>query len=223
MIFTPPHCNKNVANFGRCSVFAAALAAFLWAGPTPAHATTLQFSLDTTPLAGTAASLAFDFISGDDILGNNAVVVSNFYTTGTLGKNSASGGVTGTLIPGPVTLTDTEFFNEFLQELTFLDNTVSFTLNLTEHFASGSRFPDSFAFFLLDDQLSPLFATTDPTGALFAVDIDGTPGGTRYLFNYAGASTPVTWTLESVAVPLPSTALLFGAGLLGWVAGRRRR
>ncbi|CDH44513.1 hypothetical protein BN874_170036 [Candidatus Contendobacter odensis Run_B_J11] len=201
----------------------------MWAGPTPAHATTLQFSLNTAALNGTAASLAFDFIGNDGLAGNNTVVVSNFYTSGTLGNNSFSGGiaVTHPSPPGPfpVTLTDSGFFNEFLQELT-LGDTVSFTLNLTEQLASsGSSTPDSFSFFLLDASLLPLFATSDPLGAdaLFAVDINGTPSGTRYLFNYAGTGgTPVTWTLEPVAVPLPSTALLVGVGLLGWVAGRRR-
>jgi hypothetical protein len=168
--------------------------------------------------------LAFDFIDGDSISGNNTVVVSDFYTTVTLGNSSVSGGVTGTLIPGPVKLTDSGFFNEFLQELT-LGDTIRFTLNLTEQRASGSPTPDSFVFFLLDDLLLPLFATTDPTSAdaLFAVDIDGTSGGVRYNFAYAGTNDPVTWTLEPVAsVPLPSTALLMGAGLLGGLAARRR-
>jgi len=222
----PPNCNNNVASFCRFSGFAAVLAAFLWAGSTPARATALQLTLDTASLAGTAANLAFDFIDGDSISGNNTVVVSDFYTTGTLGNSSVIGGVTGTLIPGPVKLTDSDFFNEFLQELT-LGDTIRFTLNLTEQRASGSPTPDSFVFFLLDDQLLPLplFATTDPTraDALFAVDIDGTSGGVRYNFAPKDTDVAVTWTLEPVAsVPLPSTALLMGAGLLGGLAARRR-
>jgi hypothetical protein len=103
----PPHCNKYVANSSRSSVLAAALAAFLWANPAPVSATTLHFSLDTTSLSGTAASLAFDFIAGDSISGNNTVVVSDFYTTGTPGNSSSIGGVTVTHPgPFPVTLTD---------------------------------------------------------------------------------------------------------------------
>ncbi|MFZ1827421.1 MAG: NF038129 family PEP-CTERM protein [Candidatus Competibacteraceae bacterium] len=198
------------------------MAAFLWAGPAPAHATTLQFSLDTASLASTAAYLAFDFIDGDSISGNNTVVVSDFYTTGTLGNSSVSGGVTGTLIPGPVKLTDSGFSNEFLQELT-LGDTIRFTLNLTEQRASGSLIPDSFSFFLLDDAFAPVFATTDPTsaGALFAVDIDGTCGGNLQIF--APITTGPTWTVTSpTSVPLPSTALLMGAGLLAGIAARRR-
>ena len=196
----------------------------MWAGPAPVSATTLQFTFDAGSLAGTAASLAFDFIDGDGIAGNNTVVVSDFYTTGTLGNSSFSGGVTVTNPgPFPVTLTDTVFFNEFLQEIT-LGNSVSFTLNLTENMPSGSL-PDSFAFFLLDNTLSPLFDTTDSTGAgaLFAVDIDGTSSSFPYNFAPTDTDVAVTWTLEPVAsVPLPSTALLIGAGLLGGLAARRR-
>ncbi len=192
----------------------------------PARATALQFTFDTASLAGTTATLAFDFIDGDFISGNNTVIVSDFYTTGTLGNSSVLGGVTVTNPgPFPVTLTDTDFFNEFLQELT-LGDTIRFTLNLmTEQRASGSSTPDSFSFFLLDDSPFPLplFATTDPTtaDALFAVDIDGTFGGDLQIF--APITTGPIWTVTSVtSVPLPSTALLLGAGLLAGIVARRR-
>lgn len=225
MALPPPICNKKVTNSRYSSVLAASLAAFLWVAPLPVSATALQFTLDTSSLSGTVAQLAFDFIDGDGVV-NNTVVVSDFYTTGTLGNSSFSGGVTVTNPgPFPVTLTDTVFFNEFLQEIT-LGNSVSFTLNLTHQWDSSGSFPDSFAFFLLDSTATlPLFNTTDLLGgALFAVDIDGTPGGTRFhLFAYADTGEPVTWTLEPVvSVPLPSTALLIGAGLLGGLAARRR-
>ncbi len=196
----------------------------MWAGPAPVSATTLQFSLDTASLIGTTASLAFDFIGNDGIAGNNTVIVSDFYTTGTLGNSSFFNGVTVTNPgPFPVTLTDSDLFNEFLQELT-LGDTVSFTLTLTEQRASsGSSTPDSFSFFLLDDVFSPLFATTDPitADALFAMDIDGTSGGDLQIF--APITTGPTWTVTSVtSVPLPSTALLFGAGLLAGIVARWR-
>ena len=167
--------------------------------------------------------MAFDFIDGDGVM-NNTVVVSDFSTDGTLGTASTSGNVTGTLISGPVTLTDTDFFNEFLQEIA-LGNSVSFTLNLTENAPSGSP-PDSFAFFLLDVvTFLPLFETTDPTsaGALFAVDINGTSSGMLYNFAPTDTGSGVTWIVAPVAsVPLPSTALLIGAGLLGGLAARWR-
>ena len=146
-----------------------------------------------------------------------------------MGATDTQGGVAGTLSPGLLTLTDSNFFNVFLQELTF-GSEIRFKLTLTQERVAGSQFPDSLAVYLLNgsDYFSspPLFSTTDPFSldALFAVDIDGTPGGAPYLFNYADTGDPVTWTLEPVAsVPLPSTALLVGAGLLGGLAARRRR
>ncbi|MCB1765326.1 MAG: NF038129 family PEP-CTERM protein [Candidatus Competibacteraceae bacterium] len=193
----------------------------LSSSPTIAGATVLRFMLDTSSLSGVTATLAFDFLNYDPA--SNSVTVTDFFTDGILGAASSVGSVTGTLPPGPVTLADSDFFNEFLQPLT-LGNTVSFTLNLTEHAPSGSPL-DGFSFYLLNATATlSLFATNDPIGgdALFAVDIDGASDGIRYPFDYAGTGDPVTWTLEPVTVPLPSTALLIGAGLLGGLAARRR-
>jgi hypothetical protein len=117
---------------------------------------------------------------------------------------------------------DSDFFNEFLQELT-LGDTIRFTLNLTEQRASGSPTPDSFSFFLLDASWSPLFATTDPLGsnALFAVDLDGTSSGNLQIFTPITAGP--TWTvMPPTSVSLPSTVVLLGAGLLAGIAARRR-
>lgn len=199
----------------------------MWATPLPASATALQFTLDTSSLSGTVAQLAFDFIDYDPA--SNSVTVTDFFTDGTLGDASTmitEGGVTGTLIPGPVTLTDTDFFNEFRQAIT-LGNQLRFILTLTENAPSGSPL-DSFSFFLLDqDALFPLFPTTDDLdpafsgGTLFQVDINGSPSGDLHLFEAVNVN--VTWSVEPVAsVPVPSTALLVGAGLLGGLAARRR-
>lgn len=81
-----------------------------------------------------------------------------------------------------MSLSDTNFFAEFLQAITFGD-TLSFTLTLAQS-PAGTGVPDSFAFFLLKgtpasptDPLRPVFGTGDPTGALFAVDMDGPSDG----------------------------------------------
>ena len=213
MALPPPICNNKVTNFRYPSVLAASLAAVLWAAPLPASATALKFTLEApASLSSITAYFAFDFIDGDLVV-NNTVTVSDF-------------DIDGTLIAGPITLKDTGLSNVFLQPFTF-GSRISFNLTLTEESVVGSPLPDSFVAFLLsgnDYFSSPLlFDTTDPTGAgtLFAVDIDD--AGTRYLSTYAGSGEPVTWTLEPVAsVPLPSTALLIGAGLLGGLAARRR-
>lgn len=203
------------------------MAAFLLVAPLSASATVLQFTLDTPSLSGTAAYLAFDFIDGDGVSGNNTAVISGFSTDGTLDNNAVEidGDVSGTLIPGPLTLVDTGF-SSFLQPLTF-GSTLSFTLTLTQQ-SAGGQIPDSFSFSLLDTFLAPLFATTDDPdpdfsgGALFQVDIDGSHGGELLLFEAVDAE--VTWTVTPVAaVPLPSTVWLLGTGLLGGFAARRWR
>ena len=145
-----------------------------------------------------------------------------------MGATDTQGGVAGTLSPGLLTLTDSNFFNVFLQELTF-GSEIRFKLTLTQERVAGSQFPDSLAVYLLNgsDYFSspPLFSTTDPFSldALFAVDIDGSSGGTVYNFAPVDTGLAVTWTVAPVAsIPLPSTALLIGAGLLGGLAARRR-
>jgi len=197
----------------------------LSSGPTVAGATALQFVLDTTSLSGVTATLALDLIGNDGGTGNNTVTISDFYTDGALDLTGSSivNGVTVTTPsppgPFPVILADTDLFNEFLQPLA-LGTTLRFTLNLTERRATG-MFSDAFSFFLLNGAATlPLFATDDPTGAgaLFQVDIDGTAGGGLSSFNALQAN--VTWTVT--AVPLPSTAWLLGAGVLGGLAARRR-
>lgn len=225
MALPPPICNNIVTNPCYPSVLAASLAAFLWAAPLPASATALQFTLDTSSLSGTA-SLVFDFIGNDGDDGNNTITISDFFTDGTLGATDTQGGVAGTLSPGLLTLTDSDFFNVFLQELTF-GSEIRFKLTLTQERVAGSQFPDSLAVYLLNgsDYFSspPLFATTDRFGldALFAVDIDGSSGGNLDVFQAVDAN--VTWIVAPVAsIPLPSTALLIGAGLLGGLAARRR-
>ncbi|MEP7162697.1 MAG: hypothetical protein ABI747_02940, partial [Candidatus Moraniibacteriota bacterium] len=80
-----------------------------------AYATPIQITVDTSSFAGTSAALALDLIDGGSPA--NSVTVSGFSTTGTLGLNSSIGDVTGAF-PGSVTLSDTSFFNEYLQNLT---------------------------------------------------------------------------------------------------------
>jgi hypothetical protein len=184
----------------------------------PAYAVPITISVDTTALAGTSAQLAFDFIDGDGP--SNSVTVTGFSTDGVLGAASATGGVSGTL-PGVVTLTDTDFFNELLTGLV-LGTTLSFTFDTT---ANAGSSPDQFSVFLLDAGGSAsLFPTIDPTGAdaLLAFDIDA--AGTLALFNAVDGRVLVTQTGPSVptTVPEPTTLMLVGAGAV-MVASRLRR
>ncbi len=187
---------------------------------TCAQSSSFDISVDTTPLAGMAGFLAFDFLDGDGLV-NNRITLSDFASNATLGTLSLAGDATGSLVPGPLVLSDSAFFDAALQEVTF-GTVLSFRLTAT---AEGpfSPFPDAFSFFLLDDALLP-FATDDPSGAdtLLAVDIASVNpvpeafGSTLATVNVRPAGDPV---------PAPATAMLVAMGfvLLRWrLAGRNQ-
>jgi len=184
-----------------------------------ASATVLKVDIDTSSLAGTTGQLAFDLSDGDS-MANNSVTITAFNTDGALGAATTSGGVTGAL-PGAVTLTDTDFFNELLQPITFVDS-IRFTLTLTDNYDPNGSFPDQFALFLVDFSSpipQPLFGTSG-SGALFAIDL-GVTGGLQI---YQATATPAaTWTVTNAAIPEPGVLLLFGSGLLGLAGCRRWR
>ena len=184
-----------------------------------AGAVPIDVVVDTTLLAGSAGTLAFDVLDGDPA--SNSATISNFSTDGVLGASSAFGGpVTGAL-PATVTIADGAFFNEYLQDIV-LGTTLSFRVDLTS-FSTGSVFPDSFSFFILDALLLPIFPTSDPTGsdALFVIDIDGSATGAIASFVATDSPASATWTLTPVRlVPEPDTILLFVA--LSYFAWRFR-
>jgi hypothetical protein len=178
-----------------------------------ALALSYDVNLNTSSLSGTSAQLAFDFIDGGPP--SNTTTISAFSTNGTLGSSSTTGGVSGTL-PGNVTLTDSSFFNEYLQNITLATN-LSFHLDATNTPPGLGSIPDSFSFFLLAQNTSlPLFTTSDPTGsdALFALDLNGTTQGTLAVFSVPNHEVTFSVTSPVTAVPEPSTWLLLGSGVL---------
>ena len=179
---------------------------------------TFNVSINTTPIAGTAGFLAFDFLGGIP-LQNNTVTIVGFATTGGLGSSSSAGNVTGSLTSPPLTMTTSVFFNEFLQGITFGNGLTTFDLTLSSNFLAGST-PDSFSFFLLNSTFTP-FTTSDPTGAnaLFVIDITGATTPTVFTSSFA----TVTVTQAGAApVPEPMTMVLLGSGL-GMLAALQRR
>jgi hypothetical protein len=190
----------------------AALAACLGMGV--ATASPVQVSIDTSALAGTSATLAFDFVEGGPP--SNSVTITGFSSDGTLGSATLTGDVTGTL-PGTVTLGDAQFFNELLQDIV-LGSTIAFTFDATGNPPDDGSLPDAFSFFILDPKtLMSLIETTDLTGA-----------GSLLLFSI-GSSSPlevygspqVTITAVST-VPEPSSALLVLIAMAAGAALRSR-
>lgn len=166
-----------------------------------AHA--FPVTIDTSAHAGQAATLAFDLIDGD-LAANTTVTISSFSTDGTLGSASSAGDVSGSL-PGVVTLSDSAFFNELLQAIT-LGSTVSWDLTIATS-ATNANPPDAFSFFLLEaDGMTPLFKTTDPTGAnaLVVIDIgvDAEGNSIPHVFEPVPASGPGALALLAVLLPI---------------------
>jgi hypothetical protein len=178
-----------------------------------------QVTVNVTPLSGTPAQIAFDFIDGDAVEPSNTVTISAFSTDGILGEVITTGGSSENL-PGKVTLTDTVFFNEYLQNIT-LGTTISFLLDSTTNGPPSGQTPDAFSFLILNQATGlPLFATTDTLGAdtLFMLDIDGSAQGA--LSVYSALEGEATWAVTPV--PEPGTLLLLGSGLASLLIWRRR-
>jgi hypothetical protein len=188
-----------------------------------AECSPITVSVNTAPLAGDAAQLAFDFIDGGPP--SNTVTLTNVTTNGVFGSVVITGGVAGG-IPGPIVLSDTSLFNEFLIDLT-LGTAIGFTFDATENPPGFASVPDSFSLFLLDPStgLSP-FPTTEPTGSDSLLQFDVTGGsGTLTLFTAPGGEASVSvGTNPPLPVPVPEPmSLAFVLTGIGWSAYRHGR
>lgn len=197
-----------------------ALLVALGVGPVRTEGATLQVTVDTSAFNGTPASLGWDLTDGDPGASTTAII-TGFSTNGSFdaGQATSVGGVSGAL-PGPVTITDTDFFNSLLQPVT-LGTALSFTLDMTTA-ASGQGVPDALAFLLLTaDVLTSLVATDLLGDALLTLDADGTPGGLLLVAEVTEPSVPVEAT-RTTAVPAPAPLLLLAAALLPTLLVARR-
>jgi hypothetical protein len=166
------------------------------------RATTYDITVNTTPISGQSGFVVFDFVAGSPAQKNTATV-QGFTTNATLGSATPSGSVSGSLVPGPLTLSDTQFLNEWEQGVTTFGSTMHFKLSVTTNAPGG--IPDEFSFYLLDKNQLP-FTTTDPSGAdaLMAVDLNNSnPALQVYSSSFASVVTP-TPTATPTSTPGPT-------------------
>jgi hypothetical protein len=180
---------------------------------------TYDVTINTAPLSGISGFMAFD-LNGGIPLQDNIATITSFSSNSTLGSISTSGDVTGTLTPGPLTLTADQSFNEWLQTVTF-GTLTTFVLNVTTMNPSGVN-PDSFAFFLLNSSEIP-YGTSDPSGsdAIFAIDLTGATTAPQVFTSTNPLAPQFTATVTpATAAPEVSPSLAIGLGLAAILAVR---
>lgn len=184
---------------------------------TSAHAASYFISVDTHLLAGTDASIAFDFIDGGPP--HNSYVVSGFSTDGMLGTGSASGNVMGHL-PGELSFSDASFFNEYLQGIV-LGNSFSYAMSTSDLPPNAGFLPDAFSLFLLGSNNLSLVSTGDPTGAnaLLLHNLGDGSAPQAYLSDLVVVTVAASMVPESGSLALLAAGLAALAGLMSW---RRR-
>jgi hypothetical protein len=172
------------------------------------QAATIDITIDTSAFNGQTGQLAFDLIDGGPP--SNSITLSQLAISGgTLGTPIFTGGASA-LGSATFLLIDSSFFNEVLIPLT-IGTQIGFRINSTDLGPTSSSIPDSFTTFLLDSSGSPLFPTTDPTGADALLQID------------AGVQSASVFssTVTAIATPEPSTGLLIVFGSLAGILLRR--
>ena len=184
------------------------------------EAAKFEVTVDTDMWNGTAAVLAFDLIDGNGV--NDSSVAISALTGGTLGAYTVTGGAAGT--PPDITIADTPFFNEYLQEIK-LGTKLSFAFEAIG-FADPS-FPDGFSFFILDlNAASPLFPTDAPggSGALLLYSFGADPSSNLEVFRFVPQIGDPSDIVTATPVPEPGVLTLALAGLaaLGCFPGLRR-
>ncbi len=188
--------------------------------PSVSHAVSYTVTVDTRPLAGQTTppapfALEFQLNDGDGTVNNTATLSNfNFGTGGSAtGSPTTTGGATGNL-SSTVTLTDSSFFNEFIQGFTpSSTDLLSFLLNLTANVEPTT--PDAFSLAIFDSSGTGLptnffdvFLQIDITNPLtintYASDTSVSPPG-------CSTCPPIDIampTVESATAPVPEPSTL---------------
>jgi hypothetical protein len=182
---------------------------------------TYTFTMNTSPLAGhghfTLDLQFLDSTGSPTDLNNNTVTLTGFTFGGgsASGGGSATGGASGSLASG-VMLTDTEFFNEYMENFT-PGSQLSFNIDTT-NLLDASGIPDLFTFAILDSGGNEL-PTTGFAGEFLDVNLAGGISPQVSTFGSAAGSTfslaaPAVQGQSTTPAPEPAALWLVLAGLL---------
>jgi hypothetical protein len=205
------------------------------ANPAAWGAVIYDVAFDTSDLIGHIAgpfSIEMQFNDGSGTGDGNNIAALSLFDFGSgngIGSPTLIGGVAGDL-GSSIAMTDSSFFNEFIQSFS-AGSTLSFRLSLTTNLDAGGT-PDEFSFSILDSSGVEI-PTLDFSNALIVADIDSASPSvlafsTDPRQNPNGGGPPISiaapeMTVVSASTPEPSTIVLLGSGFLGLGLGTVRR
>jgi hypothetical protein len=180
-----------------------------------AYAATIQFSLNTSSIAGTTGSIDFQFNPGGASSQAATVLISNFAGGLSAGPAQHFGNASGGPVPNAITINNTQADNEDFEPFTF-GSSLKFNLLFSGPAVVSpngtSTAASQFTFSLFSDAAGTIpVLTPDPAGiaGTVTVNLDGT------LTSHANSSSLVIAAVpEPASLGLTAAALLMGLGLL---------
>ena len=174
----------------------------------PAFATTIHETFDTSSLYGTSGYLYLQYVPVNAV--SSSSVSASSFTDGMYGAETSLGVVNGSAVsgalPGVVTFSNSNGINDYNQAFTF-GKYLGFDLNFTQASGAALDASNTFSVSLFGDAAgnTPLLT---PDGIVLTETL-----------NFDGSVT----SHNAAPVPEPSTLLLLSAGLFGVIVLRKRK